>query len=118
MREIRTSGSEGGGAGNSTGPPYPYRAGAHKGRFPHAPGDMCVIEGLCQSTGIALALTQMFPLLQQAAIGVQSGFRAFFFCRKDRETFQRAPGHLHGGRQWAASFLERCCDGRQPRADR
>ncbi len=25
MREIRTSGSEGGGAGNSTGSPYPYR---------------------------------------------------------------------------------------------
>ncbi len=25
MREIRKSGSEGGGAGNSTGPPYPYR---------------------------------------------------------------------------------------------
>ena len=25
MREIRTSGSEGGGAGYSTGPPYPYR---------------------------------------------------------------------------------------------
>jgi hypothetical protein len=25
MREIRLSGSEGGGAGNSTGPPYPYR---------------------------------------------------------------------------------------------
>jgi hypothetical protein len=25
MREIRTSGSEGGGAGNLTGPPYPYR---------------------------------------------------------------------------------------------
>jgi len=24
MREIRTSGSEGGGAGNSTGSPYPY----------------------------------------------------------------------------------------------
>jgi hypothetical protein len=24
MREIRTSGSEGGGAGKSTGPPYPY----------------------------------------------------------------------------------------------
>jgi len=24
MREIRTSGSEGGGAGNLTGPPYPY----------------------------------------------------------------------------------------------
>ncbi len=24
MREIRTSGSEGGGAGNSTGPSYPY----------------------------------------------------------------------------------------------
>ena len=24
MREIRTSGSEGGGAGYSTGPPYPY----------------------------------------------------------------------------------------------
>jgi hypothetical protein len=25
MREIRKSGSEGGGAGYSTGPPYPYR---------------------------------------------------------------------------------------------
>jgi hypothetical protein len=25
MREIRQSGSEGGGAGNSTGSPYPYR---------------------------------------------------------------------------------------------
>jgi hypothetical protein len=24
MREIRTSGSEGGGTGNLTGPPYPY----------------------------------------------------------------------------------------------
>ena len=36
MREIRTSGSEGGGAGNSTGSPYPYHAvapcGASKGR--------------------------------------------------------------------------------------
>ena len=38
MREIRTSGSEGGGAGNLTGPPYPYRAGAHEGRFPQPPG--------------------------------------------------------------------------------
>ena len=27
MREIRTSGSEGGGAGCSTGPPYPYQGG-------------------------------------------------------------------------------------------
>ena len=27
MREIRLSGSEGGGTGNSTGPPYPYGAG-------------------------------------------------------------------------------------------
>ncbi len=27
MREIRTSGSEGGGAGYSTGPPYPYTGG-------------------------------------------------------------------------------------------
>jgi len=26
MREIRTSGSEGGGTGYSTGPPYPYMA--------------------------------------------------------------------------------------------
>jgi len=26
MREIRTSGSEGGGAGNSTGSPYPYKS--------------------------------------------------------------------------------------------
>jgi hypothetical protein len=25
MREIRLSGSEGGGAGHSTGPPYPYQ---------------------------------------------------------------------------------------------
>ena len=25
MREIRLSGSEGGGTGNSTGPPYPYQ---------------------------------------------------------------------------------------------
>ena len=31
MREIRTSGSEGGGAGKSTGPPYPYHAGAPSG---------------------------------------------------------------------------------------
>jgi len=28
MREIRTSGSEGGGTGYSTGPPYPYHAWA------------------------------------------------------------------------------------------
>ncbi len=35
MREIRMSGSEGGGAGNSTGPPYPYYAQAPSGRrFP------------------------------------------------------------------------------------
>ena len=35
MREIRLSGSEGGGTGNSTGPPYPYptsAAGAGAGR--------------------------------------------------------------------------------------
>ena len=31
MREIRTSGSEGGGAGNLTGPPYPYRAAVPPG---------------------------------------------------------------------------------------
>ena len=31
MREIRTSGSEGGGAGNSTGSPYPYREGGPLG---------------------------------------------------------------------------------------
>ncbi len=31
MREIRQSGSEGGGAGNSTGPPYPYREGGPLG---------------------------------------------------------------------------------------
>jgi hypothetical protein len=31
MREIRTSGSEGGGAGYSTGPPYPYRVGRPPG---------------------------------------------------------------------------------------
>jgi hypothetical protein len=34
MREIRKSGSEGGGAGNSTGPPYPYQAVA-----PSEPGN-------------------------------------------------------------------------------
>ena len=33
MREIRLSGSEGGGTGNSTGPPYPYpRNPAFSGR--------------------------------------------------------------------------------------
>jgi len=31
MREIRKSGSEGGGAGNSTGSPYPYHAAAPLG---------------------------------------------------------------------------------------
>jgi hypothetical protein len=31
MREIRKSGSEGGGAGYSTGPPYPYHAAAPSG---------------------------------------------------------------------------------------
>jgi len=31
MREIRKSGSEGGGAGNSTGSPYPYHAVAPPG---------------------------------------------------------------------------------------
>ena len=31
MREIRTSGSEGGGAGNSTGSPYPYWEGRPPG---------------------------------------------------------------------------------------
>jgi hypothetical protein len=31
MREIRTSGSEGGGAGNLTGPPYPYMSTAPAG---------------------------------------------------------------------------------------
>ena len=30
MREIRLSGSEGGGTGNSTGPPYPYRTKIHQ----------------------------------------------------------------------------------------
>ena len=33
MREIRTSGSEGGGAGNSTGSSYPYHARAPSGGF-------------------------------------------------------------------------------------
>ena len=38
MREIRTSGSEGGGAGNLTGPPYPYLATAPLGPAPsHRP---------------------------------------------------------------------------------
>jgi len=32
MREIRQSGSEGGGAGKSTGPPYPYYACAPSGQ--------------------------------------------------------------------------------------
>ena len=30
MREIRTSGSEGGGAGNLTGSPYPYQGAKNK----------------------------------------------------------------------------------------
>jgi len=34
MREIRTSGSEGGGAGNSTGSPYPYRDHGPLARLP------------------------------------------------------------------------------------
>ena len=33
MRENRQSGSEGGGAGNSTGPPYPYAALVPSGRL-------------------------------------------------------------------------------------
>jgi hypothetical protein len=36
MREIRTSGSEGGGAGNLTGPPYPY--------IPDAPAGLSTFE--------------------------------------------------------------------------
>ena len=36
MREIRTSGSEGGGAGNSTGSSYPYRARTPAGVLPPA----------------------------------------------------------------------------------
>ena len=32
MREIRLSGSEGGGTGNSTGPPYPYPDEDSRGR--------------------------------------------------------------------------------------
>jgi hypothetical protein len=31
MREIRLSGSEGGGTGNPTGPPYPYHAAVPSG---------------------------------------------------------------------------------------
>jgi hypothetical protein len=30
MREIRTSGSEGGGAGYTTGPSYPYQGRSHQ----------------------------------------------------------------------------------------
>ena len=40
MREIRTSGSEGGGAGNLTGPPYPYCATAPVGPY-HLPAHLC-----------------------------------------------------------------------------
>ena len=39
MREIRTSGSEGGGTGNLTGPPYPYgTAPGEPGFKPHSWG--------------------------------------------------------------------------------
>jgi len=38
MRENRQSGSEGGGAGNSTGPPYPYEALVPAGRLTGALG--------------------------------------------------------------------------------
>jgi hypothetical protein len=37
MREIRQSGSEGGGAGSQTGPPYPYRLDALANRWPVGP---------------------------------------------------------------------------------
>jgi hypothetical protein len=46
MREIRQSGSEGGGAGNSTGSPYPYYACAPSGlisirKASEESGDVC-----------------------------------------------------------------------------
>jgi hypothetical protein len=41
MREIRQSGSEGGGAGNSTGSPYPYYALALSGRTNPPTEDVC-----------------------------------------------------------------------------
>ena len=54
MREIRLSGSEGGGTGNSTGPPYPYpptsqpsAVGAGHARDSHAPeaNRLIVLDG-------------------------------------------------------------------------
>jgi len=38
MREIRTSGSEGGGTGHSTGPSYPYRSPQFRGPPRHETG--------------------------------------------------------------------------------
>jgi hypothetical protein len=44
MREIRMSGSEGGGAGNSTSPPYPYQGKTDYTR--HAGIGVCSVRWL------------------------------------------------------------------------
>ena len=54
MREIRLSGSEGGGTGNSTGPPYPYPglgAGDEAERNGRAQGEQDAAEGTRQADG-------------------------------------------------------------------
>jgi hypothetical protein len=58
MREIRTSGSEGGGAGNSTGPPYPYKTAPPEGDLKP------------DSSGAVLS-----PGIHARAEGVATGFR-------------------------------------------
>ena len=59
MREIRKSGSEGGGAGKSTGPPYPYvkkspLKGTQRILFAEAsglPGAFCVARAFMPGRG-------------------------------------------------------------------
>jgi len=53
MRENRQSGSEGGGAGNSTGPPYPYAALVPSGRLRRPRKDPNVSSRASPAAGIA-----------------------------------------------------------------
>jgi hypothetical protein len=54
MREIRTSGSEGGGAGNLTGPPYPYIPDAPTGLTFETPSEARTYLGFFLPLGTLL----------------------------------------------------------------
>jgi hypothetical protein len=58
MREIRLSGSEGGGAGNSTGPPYPYRKGGPLGLWNLDDTVLCALLSARSCDGIVIAHRQ------------------------------------------------------------